>query len=96
MVWDYFYPNNQSARLMWYHDHALGQRAGANHRPVLHHVPAPQRAGVDGCAGQHAQNRRCISATSPAKRSIFFRSSCNTADSGSVYGIITFRRPARP
>ena len=25
MVWDYFYPNNQSARLMWYHDHAIGQ-----------------------------------------------------------------------
>jgi len=24
-VWDYFYPNNQSARLMWYHDHAIGQ-----------------------------------------------------------------------
>ena len=23
-VWDYFYPNDQSARLMWYHDHALG------------------------------------------------------------------------
>ena len=23
-VWDYFYPNAQSARLMWYHDHALG------------------------------------------------------------------------
>jgi spore coat protein A, manganese oxidase len=23
-VWDYFYPNNQSARLMWYHDHAMG------------------------------------------------------------------------
>ena len=25
LVWDYFYPNNQSARLMWYHDHAIGQ-----------------------------------------------------------------------
>jgi len=24
-VWDYFYPNNQSARMMWYHDHAIGQ-----------------------------------------------------------------------
>ena len=24
-VWDYFYPNEQSARLMWYHDHAIGQ-----------------------------------------------------------------------
>jgi spore coat protein A, manganese oxidase len=24
-VWDYYYPNNQSARLMWYHDHAIGQ-----------------------------------------------------------------------
>ena len=24
-VWDYFYPNNQSARIMWYHDHAIGQ-----------------------------------------------------------------------
>jgi len=24
-VWDYFYPNNQSGRVMWYHDHAIGQ-----------------------------------------------------------------------
>ena len=24
-VWDYYYPNNQSARMMWYHDHAIGQ-----------------------------------------------------------------------
>jgi spore coat protein A, manganese oxidase len=24
-VWDYFYPNLQSARLMWYHDHAIGE-----------------------------------------------------------------------
>jgi spore coat protein A, manganese oxidase len=23
-VWDYYYPNLQSARLMWYHDHAIG------------------------------------------------------------------------
>ena len=21
---EYYYPNNQSARLVWYHDHALG------------------------------------------------------------------------
>src|SRR5574341_239858 len=25
MVWDYFYPNLQSSRIMWYHDHAMGQ-----------------------------------------------------------------------
>ena len=24
-VWDYFYPNEQSARLMWYHDHAIAE-----------------------------------------------------------------------
>jgi spore coat protein A len=24
-TWDYYYPNLQSARLMWYHDHAVGQ-----------------------------------------------------------------------
>jgi len=24
-VWDYFYPNLQSSRMMWYHDHAIGQ-----------------------------------------------------------------------
>ena len=23
-TWDYFYPNAQNARLMWYHDHAMG------------------------------------------------------------------------
>ncbi|OPY84248.1 MAG: Spore coat protein A [Syntrophorhabdus sp. PtaU1.Bin153] len=25
VVWDYYYPNNQSSRIMWYHDHAVGQ-----------------------------------------------------------------------
>jgi len=25
LVWDYYYPNNQSSRIMWYHDHAVGQ-----------------------------------------------------------------------
>ncbi len=36
----YYYPNEQSARLVWYHDHAIGitrLNAYAGHRLGLHH-----------------------------------------------------------
>jgi spore coat protein A len=48
---EYYYPNNQSARLVWYHDHALGitrinAYAGVASAYIIRDVPLESSAGL--------------------------------------------------